>query len=560
MDEPVAAPPSDDVTVVIPFRRGGNTDWLEQAQMGFTPGQKLLIVENDGEMAEALNDAISNHVETPWVYRFDADDVAGPLLVQQLRDAVWDGADGAYPSMVLAAEDLKPTGLFHADPFCSRRLALGNYVTGAALFRQQTFVEVGGYRHLPALEDWDLWLRMVRETGARFKPVPEAFFFYRQVGGSRNKLTAKLMQRLADEITGDDLQEDAIATFYYGGTPMSAHLRCVSPGKYMPAISNPVYHIPSSEHEEQPAIRFPNHRGAAILQFASTQMDSLTFRWMQLNGHPLFIEVDDNYTVSGIRAAKRAGWQPNVLTKNAKGDTIMEDQRPSTEGHLRIVRSADGVICSTPYLAEVYREFNDNVWVCPNQVEPSEWPEPLVRPEGDTSIRVGWFASPSHEHDFPMIRKALIWASKRPGVRVMVMGIEVNDSEIDHVQIPWHDDWGIYRLALGGLDIGLAPIAATPWSLGRSDLKALDYAMGNACPILQDEQPYEEWVAGETCLKARTPDDWLRMLKYAVYNEERRREIAQAAREYTLAERTFEKNAWRWRKAIKSATRTAIAA
>jgi hypothetical protein len=111
-----------------------------------------------------------------------------------------------------------------------------------------------------------------------------------------------------------------------------------------------------------------------------------------------------------------------------------------------------------------------------------------------------------------------------------------------------------------GLDIGLAPIAATPWSLGRSDLKALDYAMGLACPILQDECPYEDWVAGETCLKARTPDEWLRMLKYAVYNKERRREIAQAARDYTLEERTFEKNAWRWRKAIKSAKRTAIAA
>ena len=47
-DEPV-----DDTTVVIPFMRGGNEKWLEEAKSGFAHGQKLVVVENDGEMAES---------------------------------------------------------------------------------------------------------------------------------------------------------------------------------------------------------------------------------------------------------------------------------------------------------------------------------------------------------------------------------------------------------------------------------------------------------------------------------------------------------------------------
>ena len=86
-DEPI-----DDITVVIPFKIGGNKTWLRQAKSGFPKGQKLVVVENDGDMAEALNDAITNHVETEWVYRFDADDVATPGLLHKLRDAVWDGS------------------------------------------------------------------------------------------------------------------------------------------------------------------------------------------------------------------------------------------------------------------------------------------------------------------------------------------------------------------------------------------------------------------------------------------------------------------------------------
>lgn len=564
--QPVPAPfrqPVDDVTVVVPFKRGGNETWLRQATGGFPVGQKLVVVENDGEMAEALNDAITNHVQTDWVYRFDADDVALPGLLHLLRDAVWDGTDVAYPTMLLSFEnadgDLVPVGVHHADPFCPKRLEIANYISGASLFRRERFVEVGGYRDLLALEDWDLWLRML-QVGAKFKAKPDAFFHYRQVGGSRNKISPKLGAKLDREIRGDNPAGDCVATFYYSGTPYTAHLRCVNPAKHLPAVAQPMHYIPSSQHEEQPAVRFPHQRGkTAVFQFGSTQMDSLVQRWMQLNGVGVFIEVDDNYTRLVGSTSKKAGWQSKVLEVDHKSGLVNPSkQKPSVEGHLRMVRAADGVICATEYLAKAYREHNENVWVCPNQVQPDEWPDPPFKPNDDV-FRIGWFAAGPHHVDFPLVAKALRWASKQPGVQVVLMGLEP-PRDLDCVVLPFHDDWNVYRVALGQLDVGIAPITPTPFALGRSDLKALDYAMGGAAPILQDCEPYEEWAAGETCLKAKTPDDWLRCVKHLVYNRPRAKEIAAAARAYTLGERTFEKNVGKWTEAFASVERTAIAA
>lgn len=556
--------PVDDVTVVMPLLRGSNPEWLEQAKGGFPQGQRLCVVENDGEMAEALNDAIRNHVETPWVYRFDADDVASEGLLHMLRDAAWDEPDVVYPAMVLADRDtLRPVGIHHADIFCARRLELHNFVSGASLFRRSRFIEAGGYRDLEALEDWDLWLRMAR-LGCRFKAAPEAFFLYRQSPTSRNRMSADTQKRLAREITGlgeGERQQDAEATFYYQGTPYTAYLRCATPARYLPAVAQPVYMIPSSEHEEQPAFRFPDHRGAAVFQFGATQMESLVMRWMQLNGHPVFIEVDDDYTADAGRITERAGWQRKVLQPDRKtGEVRAERQRPSIEGHLRMVRSADGVICATEHLASRYRRHNPNVWVCPNQVDPDDWPERSRPVGGDGVLRIGWLASGSHRNDWLLVAKALRWACRQKNVRVVLMGVEVDEPGLEYELIPWMDDWNVYRVACGTIDVGLAPVVATPWSLGRSDLKALDYAVMGACPVLQDEPIYEAWTAGETCLKARAPDDWLRVVKHLVYNRERIVEIAERAREYVLAERTFEGNAWRWRQALASAAREPVAA
>jgi glycosyltransferase involved in cell wall biosynthesis len=160
----------DNVTAVIPFKRGGNQEWLKEAIGSLPAGVRYLVAENDGELAEALNAALAA-VTTEFVFRLDADDQLDPQSLPILESAAWD-ADVTYPTLVFCFENMDVFEVRKAGAFCPNRLLVENYISGCALFRPEVALAAGGYRDLEILEDWDLWVRMMR-NGARFKAVPK---------------------------------------------------------------------------------------------------------------------------------------------------------------------------------------------------------------------------------------------------------------------------------------------------------------------------------------------------------------------------------------------------
>ena len=75
--------------------------------------------------------------------------------------------------------------------------------------------------------------------------------------------------------------------------------------------------------------------------------------------------------------------------------------------------------------------------------------------------------------------------------------------------------------------------------------------MGGALPILQASEPYWEWEDKPFVRTCYTPDDWMNSIKWAVKNRDEVGALAQQAREYVLAERTFKTEIERWREAIE---------
>jgi len=128
------------------------------------------------------------------------------------------------------------------------------------------------------------------------------------------------------------------------------------------------------------------------------------------------------------------------------------------------------------------------------------------------------------------------------------------------IHVPWTTDVSAYRKIQNVLDIGLAPIKENPWSACRSDLKALEYLMVGAVPILSDAIPYRDWVDGDGCRKAADAHGFLRATQELVNDMETARGLARAGQDYVMRERTIERNAWRWREAIDAVSREAVAA
>lgn len=537
-------------TVLIPLHRDrGNRQWLAQAINSFPKGTPTLVLENDGEVVEALNAGLEA-ATTEFVVAFGADDIALPGFIDWLETYSFN-ADVVYPSMILCSEDLKTSlGEHAAYPFCPMRLMEMNYIAGPSLVRREKALAVGGYRD-EGLEDWDLWVRMWR-AGARFKPCPEAKLLYRQVESPRRevKLRHRAGEVRASIVGTPDPVEQVKATFYSGATPATTYVRCQLPARALPGIVRPDLSYVTDGDE----IRFHEHHGAAVFQFGGTKHTAVTSAALRdATGCKVLIEVDDNYLINpGPRILKRQQWGMKI------GD------KPQTrDGHRWIVQWADGVIVTTEHLADAYRQVEahpargkkPDVYVCPNGVDPADWPFPL-KPVDDV-LRIVWFASQSHEDDIGIITRGFEWASRQPGVQVWVVGLNPQASlkfkqrwRFPYGQVGWVHDLDRYRHLFQKYDVSVAPISRNPVGLGRSDLKALEGAMGLCAPVLMNAEPYAPWTDGENCMKADNSEGFLRALKHLVAHREEIPQLAKAAREYVLTERTNTAQAHYWEDAI----------
>jgi glycosyltransferase involved in cell wall biosynthesis len=325
--------------------------------------------------------------------------------------------------------------------------------------------------------------------------------------------------------------EPVKATFYCQATPVTTYLRCELPARYLPGkVSRECVNAMQGD-----LVFHPDHEGVGVFQFAGDPYWMVTIHHLQVNGTRVMVESDDNY-FAVAPTMKNTGW----VKKTREGDH-------SIQGHREIVRWADGCIVTTEHLAKQYRKHNPNVYVCPNTIDPLDWPK--VKKTDDGVLRIGWFASNSHVDDAKLVARALEWASKQKDVEVVTMGFNPSWRHFRRKHISWQNLPG-YREALHELDIGLAPVVGTPWALGRSDLKALEYAYAGAAVVLSDVAPYKPWVAGENCLKAGSASDFYKQVRHLVQHRDEVKQLAKAGRDYVVSQRTTQKQIGLWQQAI----------
>lgn len=526
-------PPSlsnPDVTALIPIHRDkGNREWLQQA-VNSLGGIKHLILENDGEVEEALDFGVRN-CDTEFYIPFGSDDIADPEYLNRLRALSWE-ADVVYPGLMMTDENLKLLGGGDPEPFCPNRLLRMNYVPGPSLVRTAKAIEAGGYRELGALEDWDLWVRMLRK-GARFKPARGAVVYYRQHEAGRNNEARnddEFRAEMRRKIIGEE-PPPGKATFYCQDTPATTYLRCQLPAKHLPGLVYPGITALLSEDD----VLFPEQEGAAIFQFPGDAQRMQAFGLMRAKGTRVLVEVDDNYLLNpGKFILKNSGWGMKI-----------GDMPNSRQGHRWIAERADGIIVTTEHLAKSYRKLGVPVYICPNTIDPDDWGEPNAIDDG--IFRIGWAASRSHRGDTPLVAPAFKWAAQQDGVEVYIVGM---DSQLEGVHtLPWIEDLHGYRRVFSSFDVGVAPIKAEPFALYRSDIKALEIAMGGGLPILSDVEPYEDWK-DKPALIAKNAAEFTKHIKWAVSHRDEVRQMAKEAREYVLKERTTAAQIHCWEEAI----------
>lgn len=160
---------------------------------GQCAGEVLEMYDRQATLAEIRNLA-GDVAENDWLCFLDADDELAPGFLAAataplLDPATWDGVPaGERPRLLLApAIEYVHAGVRRGRPAIpnkGRWPDLNECVIGTLVSRD-LFLEVGGFRDLPSLEDYDLWLRCVR-AGARIVHVPDAIYLVHVSPRSRN--------------------------------------------------------------------------------------------------------------------------------------------------------------------------------------------------------------------------------------------------------------------------------------------------------------------------------------------------------------------------------------
>jgi glycosyltransferase involved in cell wall biosynthesis len=260
-------------------------------------------------------------------------------------------------------------------------------------------------------------------------------------------------------------------------------------------------------------------------------------RDLQAAGVTVLYEIDDY-----VQSARKTKSHEMSDTLNAKFVQQMELS----------MHVADGIICSTDYLARRYRAHNERTWTCPNGIDLPRYAHPRIEREG---VTIGWSGGVGHKASLerwaPALRSTL---RARPQARFMSAGYWAADEYIEEfgperaIVVP-PAKLEVYPATLSLFDFAFAPSAENNLFRGKSDLRWLE-ASAAGIPLIAHPDVYPEIEDGVTGVHARTPAEAEQAMLALIDDRELRERIGAQARAYVTEHRRAQVAAERWRSVL----------
>ena len=239
----------------------------------------------------------------------------------------------------------------------------------------------------------------------------------------------------------------------------------------------------------------------------------------------------------------------------------------------RMAKRADLLTTSTGPIAAHYGQFNDNVRVIRNAIDPSIYTTDAPRPDhGGGRPRVVYYGSTARMRDYAGYPSGVggKWEGGYAGKAIEELRKELWNVFIgvnpgtEHVISPFFDEAFHYvenirqfakNLASSHPDIGIAPLGGDDFDRSKSELHWLEYAAVGAAFIGEGfkygEAPYSMVRHGVDGLLARTRTEWYDGIKSMVRSKDLREQLAGAAKERVLKEYDYKDRAKEWADAFK---------
>lgn len=163
------------------------------------------------------------------------------------------------------------------------------------------------------------------------------------------------------------------------------------------------------------------------------------------------------------------------------------------------LKMADMVLTTTDDLAEVFKEYNGSVRVCPNSVNVNLWNKlPLLPHKG---VRMGWFGGDTHYDDWLLIAPIMkSFMEQNPQVTLVLLGAKFEGTlkGIDPARIEHHNWTDItaypYKAAALDIDFGVIPLVDNDFNNGKSPIKWLEMAALEVPCVTSFVKPYDKMM------------------------------------------------------------------
>lgn len=300
-----------------------------------------------------------------------------------------------------------------------------------------------------------------------------------------------------------------------------------------------------------------NRPGTLVRHPVATLRGEFRNRYVPMRGSHLLISRE-------ATPFSRGGVETRLLRQAGRGiydfdDALFNDQATGVRGVFAkarkcdmAVRAADHVIAGNEYLAGWAEERNSTVTVIPSCVRPSDYVEKTVW-DLRAKPRLIWMGSPSTEQFLLKIARPLLHAHTTRGARLTVISGASSRSlgplEAMVDRVPW--SLGTFANDLGSGDIGISPLADTPYARGKCAYKLLQYA-ASALPVIGSPVGANalalERFGG---LAPTTEDEWADALT-AMLDESAESREARGRTARVEVERHYSFSAWAstWRKIV----------
>ena len=236
-----------------------------------------------------------------------------------------------------------------------------------------------------------------------------------------------------------------------------------------------------------------------------------------------------------------------------------------------LVREADAVIVSTPYIADKIPK-DKPVYVIPNSLDLTMYPERKGR---NKKLRIGFQGSNIHSADLLMAIDAIADLQKEFGFEFYIFGIDdkplkdlykfitkkykhefewtrefkslyekLQEMKFTHIPTVNYSEFR-KKLAELNLDIGICPLRDTEFNRAKSCLKFYEYAAVMTCTLASNVIPYNQEMDGEDLAKNRY-HDWTRKLRKLIEDEDYRMKRTLDQLHWVATHRNLETMKWEW--------------